>query len=111
MDRLTCDRDLIERILSEYAALPVAYGEIDRTVVVDRANDRYLLMLVGWQNGRRVHGALIHVELSDGKFSIHDDGAEQGVAVDLLDAGIPKDRIVLAFKSPELRKHTGFAVA
>ena len=111
MDRLNNDRELVERILSEYAALPVTYGEIDREAVFDRACDRYLVMLVGWQNGRRIHGALIHIDLIDGKFWIQCDGTEEGVATDLLEAGIPKDRIVLGFKSPERRKLTDFAVA
>jgi hypothetical protein len=33
------------------------------------------------------------------------------VAQELVDAGVPKDRIVLGFKSPEMRKHTEFAAA
>ena len=111
MDRLNPNGISSNASSPEYAAIPVSYGEIDRKVVFDRERDQYLLMLVGWQNGRRVHGALIHVELIDGKVWIQYDGTEQGVAVDLIEAGIPKDRIVLAFKSPELRKHTGFAVA
>ena len=37
--------------------------------------------------------------------------AETGVAFDLEAAGISKDRIVLAFKSPKIRPHTGYAVA
>ena len=111
MDRLSSDRDLVERIINEYAALPVTYGEIAREVVFDRSHDRYLLMLVGRQQGRRLHGALIHVDLIDGKFWIQCDGTEEGVATDLLEAGIPKDRIVLGFKSPEMRKLTDFAVA
>lgn len=39
------------------------------------------------------------------------DGTEYGIANDLLAAGIPKDKIVLGFKSPESRKYTDFAVA
>ncbi|NEP33849.1 element excision factor XisI family protein, partial [Moorena sp. SIO3B2] len=38
-------------------------------------------------------------------------GTEDGIAGELLEAGIPKERIVLGFKSPGVRKHTGFAVA
>lgn len=98
------DRELIERILSEYAALPVTYGEIDRELVLDRSRDRYLLMLVGWQNKQRVHGALIHIDLIDGRFWIQYDGTERGVALDLLEAGISKDRVVLGYKPPERRQ-------
>ncbi len=80
-------------------------------LVFDRERDHYMVFLVGQQGDHRIHGPLIHVDLIDGKFWIQYDGTERGVALDLIDAGIPKDRIVLGFKSPELRKHTGFAVA
>lgn len=35
----------------------------------------------------------------------------EGVAKELVKAGIPKDRIVLAFHPPEIRPHTEYAVA
>jgi XisI protein len=60
---------------------------------------------------RRVHGCLIHVDIIDGKFWIQRDGTEQGIANELVHAGVPKDHIVLGFRSAELRKHTEFATA
>jgi len=51
------------------------------------------------------------VEIIDSKIWIHRDGTEDGIASELLKVGIPKERIVLGFKSPRMRKHTGFAVA
>lgn len=45
------------------------------------------------------------------KIWIQHDGTEDGVANDLVKAGVPRDQIVLAFKSPDLRQHTDFAVA
>jgi XisI protein len=37
-------------------------------------------------------------------------GIEGGVANALVEAGIPRDRIVFGFHPPELRKYTEFAV-
>jgi hypothetical protein len=37
-------------------------------------------------------------------------GIKHGIARELLEAGVPKDRIVLAFRSPELRRSTDFAI-
>lgn len=104
-------RELIERIISDYAKLKYAHGDIERLEVFDRDHDRYLLMISGRENGRRVHGCIIHVDIINGKFWIRRDGLEQGVATDLLEAGVPKDQIVLAFKSPQMRALTEFAVA
>jgi XisI protein len=105
------DRQLIESIIREYARIPYSYGEIQIQTVFDREQDHYLLMLVGWEGIRREHGCLVHVDLIDGKFWIQRDGTERGIAQELLDTGVPKDRIVLAFRSPAKRLLTDFAVA
>lgn len=109
MDTTESDRQLIERILAEYARIPYSYDDVRIRMVFDRERDHYLLMLDGWEGVRRVHGCLVHVEIIDGKFWIHRDGTEYSIAQELLDARIPKDRIVLAFRSPEMRRLTEFA--
>ncbi|HEY3997870.1 MAG TPA: element excision factor XisI family protein [Candidatus Xenobia bacterium] len=53
---------------------------------------------------------MLHVDIRGGKFWIQHDGTEGGIANDLVEAGVPKDHIVLAFRPPEYRQHTGFAV-
>jgi hypothetical protein len=65
--------------------------------VFDQQHDRYALMQVGWDRGRRVRGNLIYVTLRDGKVWVEYDGMEQGIIEDLVEAGIAKERIVLAF--------------
>lgn len=111
MDRLTQYRQLIRRILTEHTRVPFAYGEILIEPVFDDEHGRYLLMLVGRDKDRRVHGCLVHVDIIDEKFWIQRDGTEAGIGNDLVAAGVPKENIVLAFRSPELRKLSGFAVA
>ncbi len=111
MDSLEEYRQIICSIITEYAQIPYAYGDIQRHTIFDTKNDRYLMMILGWEEVRQVHGCLIHVEIIDGKIWIHRDGTEDGIANEFLNAGIPKDRIVLGFRSPEMRKYTEFAVA
>jgi hypothetical protein len=111
MDTVAQYRQLIETLLREYARIPYAHGEIDRETIFDRETDRYLLMLVGWEGIRRVHGCLIHVDIIDGKIWIQRDGTERGIARDLIEAGVPKEQIVLAFRSQEMRLGTGLAIA
>jgi len=109
---ITCDadRDLIERILTEHSRIPFSYGDVRMELAFDRVRDHYLLLILGWQGHQRMNGSLIHVDLKDGKFWIEYDGTEEGIATDLLEAGIPKDRIVLAFKPMSRRKYSEFAV-
>jgi XisI protein len=101
---------LIKKIINEYATIPSAVGEIETEVIIDETKGHYELMRSGWINGRRVHGALIHVDIRGDKIWIQHDGTEEGVANELVAAGVAKDKIVLAFKSPDLRKYTDFAV-
>jgi len=111
MDSLDPWRDAIERILTEHASSPGSYGDVRSEVVADRKRDRYLLVDVGWKGLERVHEALIHVDLIDGKIWIQYDGTEEGIATQLAAEGVPRDRIVLGFKPPDVRKFTDFAAA
>jgi hypothetical protein len=109
---LTFWRSTIKRILSELAAIP--YPEVvnlQKRTVFDDDTNTYLVIVNGWQDGRRLHGCIAHIEINDGKIWIQQDGTEYGLANELLDAGISKDQIVLGFKPPRTRQHTGFAVA
>jgi hypothetical protein len=95
----------------EYAKIPYAYGQITTETVFDRVNDHYLLVNVGWDRDRRVHGCLVHIDLINGKVWIQRDGTEEGIASELETAGIPKDHIVLGFRPPEVRQYTEYAMA
>ncbi len=110
MDTIERYRQIIEEILTEYAHIPYAYGNIQRQTIFDRTNDHYLLLSVGWDT-RRVHGCVVHVDIIDGKFWIQRDGTEYSIARDLEDRGIPRSHIVLAFRSSAIRKHTAYAAA
>ncbi|MBC7882148.1 MAG: XisI protein [Anaerolineae bacterium] len=70
-----------------------------------------MLFDVGWQDIRRVHGCVTHVQIIDGKVWIQRDGIEDGVTDELVAAGIPKDKIVLGFQSLNVRPLTGYAIA
>ena len=104
-------RKFVCDILAQYQGSDYAIGDITGKVVFDEKNDRYLVVSVGWDTGRRVHGALIHVDIIDGKIWIQRDGTEDGVATDLEEAGVPKSDIVLGFHEPDVRPHTGYAAA
>ena len=111
MDRIENYRNIIEKVLTEYAEIPYAYGEVKSETIFDRRNDRYLLLTIGWKNRRRIHGVLVHIDIIDGKIWIQRDGTEDGIAEDLERAGVPKSDIVLGFHEPEIRKFTEYAVA
>jgi hypothetical protein len=111
MEELDRYREIIKSLISEYARDPISVGEVDTELVFDEANDHYELIHNGWSGLYRVHGPAIHIDIRNGKVWIQHDGTPDGLADRLVEAGVPKDRIVLAYKPPEMRPHTGFAAA
>lgn len=111
MDRIEKYRQLIEQVLNEYASLSEPDETVQTIPVFDRQHDRYLLIVNGREMGRRVHFCLAHLEIINEKVWIYYDGTEIGFGNQLLAAGIPKEHIVPAFMSPEMRQYTEFAIA
>lgn len=83
--------------------------ETQLKIVIDETNDHYLLVEHGWQGDQRIYGVLIHLDIINHKIWIQHDGTEDGIASELVAIGIPKQQIVLGFKSEERRHITEFA--
>lgn len=111
MDTLNTWRETIEKVLKNYIDISYANGKIENELILDRTNDHYLVMSLGWQHVRRIHGCLIHIDIIDSMVWVQRDGTEDGIAIELEEEGIPKNRIVLGFHEPDVRQHTGYAVA
>jgi len=111
MDTLNNYCRIIEKVLEQYTNISYINGEIENEIILDRENDRYLVMSVGWEDVRRIHGCLLHIDIINGKVWIQRDGTEDGIALELERSGIPKEHIVLGFHEPDVRQYTGYAVA
>jgi hypothetical protein len=102
---------IIKNIIQQYAKYKPAHGDIETTVSFDDKHANYTMLQSGWDGDDYLHGAVIHIHLIDNKIWIQYDGTEEGVATDLLDAGVSKKDIVLGFRHPSERKYSGLAVA
>ncbi len=111
MDKLEQYRQCIQNLLSNYAAIPIANGEIESQTVFDIQQDRYQVMNVGWDGNRRVHGCALHLDIKDGKIWVQQNTTELRIAHELVAMGIPKEDIILGFQAPYMREYTGFGVA
>jgi XisI protein len=103
--------EVIEQVLEDYASIQYSHGEVSRKTAFDRTRGRFLLMIDGWENERRVHGCLIDIQIKNDKAWIERDGTEDGVALEFERLGVPKDQIVLAFYLPEVRQESDYAVS
>lgn len=111
MDPVDQYRAAAMAVLRAWERRPGPESTLRFEAVFDREQDRYLLVVVGWDGRHHVHSTLAHVDVVDGKLWIQHDQTEEGIAPDLVAAGVPRDRIVLAFKSPARRAATGYAVS
>jgi hypothetical protein len=109
MDAITQYRQQIQNLLTAHASL-VWDDRIQAETIFDSDRDRYQLVYVGWRNSKRVYGVVLHLDIIDNKIWIQQDGTEVGIANKLMELGIPKEVIVLAFDPPNLRQYTDFAI-
>jgi hypothetical protein len=113
MDKLTEYPKIIQQILNEYVELcdRRPNPNLETFLVIDEQKQHYIWMNLGWNNGDRTAGMTVYVRIRDGKFWIEEDWTEDGIANDLVRAGVPKEDIVLAFHEPKMRQYTDFALA
>jgi hypothetical protein len=110
MDKLATYRSYIQDIILEYSKYKPADIDVERETVFDTVHDHYQLMSVGWNKHQRIHSILLHVDIRNSKIWIQYDGTEEGIANRLVNLGVPREDIVLAFHPPYKRPYTDFAV-
>mgnify|MGYP001082135958 CR=1 FL=1 len=110
MDTLESYRQLIQSVLTDYAVIPIANGQIDCYTVFDPIQDHYMVVNVGWDGHRRVYGCVLHLDIKEGKIWIEQNMTEMRVGQELVERGVPKDDIILGFQAPQMREYTGYGV-
>ena len=104
-------RGAIRSVFAEWEKLPRIPGNWKIVGVQDMPHERYTLQHVSFAKGRYDTRLLAYLEIRDGKIWLLTDNTEEGIANELVEAGVPKESIVLGFYSPEMREVGEFAVA
>jgi hypothetical protein len=103
-------RQLVQELLTARSEIDFGNPDLESELILDTTRDRYQLVHVGWSDEQRIYGCSLHLDIRAEKIWIQHDGTEGGIAQELLDRGVPKQDIVLAFHSPFKRQFTEFAV-
>jgi XisI protein len=104
-------RQYIKHLLSERqkrASMSRKYEEYEVQTIFDEQQDHHQLLYVGWRGNKRDFGCILHLDIKDGKIWIQHDGTEVGIANQLVEMGVPKQDIILAFHEPYIRQFTEF---
>lgn len=112
MERITSLRNAIVEAMEGYAALLEGANQpgIEYELLFDEKHHKYQLLAVGWDKHERVYYVVFHADIIGGKIWIQEDNTEKGFATLLLEKGISKQDIVLAYYPDFHRKYTEFAV-
>ena len=78
----------------------------------DDEHVQYMLHKYGWKNSGRIYGMIAHLEIAqNGKIWLHHDGTGLELPYILIEKGVSKQDIVLAFQPEYARQDLGFALA
>lgn len=93
-------RQILEKTIKRHAQFQPANGQIETHAVCDREADEYMVVDSGWnEKGRRIYDVVLHFRLQDGVVHIERDNTDAEVVRELLESGIEKDDIILAYNA------------
>ena len=104
-------QEIVAQIVKEHYQYHCKDSKYETELILDSERNHYLLISWRWQDEKRDYGCPIHVDIKNNKIWIHQDFTEPGIARQLLDLGVPKSDIVLAFRSPYVRQFSDFSVS
>lgn len=110
MDRVKQYKTYVADLINKCASYKPVNLDIDRQSIVDHENGHYQVMSVGWRDSERIHHCVIHIDIIADKMGLQEDATDLGIAEELVELGVPKSDIVLAFYPPHKRAYTGFGV-
>ena len=96
----------IKTLLSQYESPQAEDAAIE--LICDDERMRYLVLRVGWRDQKRIYLCLLHIDIIDDTVIIQCNNTEDKVASELVQLGIPKDKIGLGFLPPVVRSDAEF---
>lgn len=113
MEKVEKYRQLLQKVLTDFATPRTARPDepVETQLLFDTRNDHYQVLRVGWRDRKQVFLVVFHFDIKGGKIWLHQNASDYDIIGDLEAQGVPKEDIVLAFHSPFMRQHTGYAVA
>lgn len=113
MERVDFLRNKVSEVLGEYAVYLQGSNlpKVDYEILTDEKHNKFQLLALGWDKSSRIFNIIFHVDIINDKIWIQEDNTLDGLASLLLEKGLSKQDIVLAYYPDYHRKYTEFAVA
>ncbi|WP_072620542.1 XisI protein [Spirulina major] len=110
MATLTQYRQQVQDLFNSYATLPNPDPNLVTVPLFDKEHDHYMVLTLGWSNGKRIHHCLLHLDIIDEQIWIQVNNTDQLVAEGLVAQGVKATDIVLGLQPPEIRQFTAYGV-
>ena len=105
MDRIEKYRQILQSIVKRHAQFQPANGNIQTHAICDPENDDYMVIDSGWnEKGRRIYDVVLHFRLQNGVIYVERDNTDAEVVRELLEAGVEKENIILAYNALPYQK-------
>jgi XisI protein len=105
MDKVNLYKEIVNSIAVEIAEMTPSDEISETQLIVDLERGHFVLFSLGWFGNQREYLPFVHIDVrSDAKICIQHDGTDLVLAQWLLDRGVPKHDIVLAYHAPARRE-------
>lgn len=91
-------KNRIKTLLSRIEPLKTDAAQVE--LIFDDERMRYAAIRVGWFHGKRVHRCLLHIDICDDTVIIQANNTESEIDTELIELGIPREKIRLGFIPP-----------
>jgi hypothetical protein len=108
-DTKLTESEIVENAIRQAVQFYASPQDYETITLFDREKGQFLALDEGWKGFERVHRVWLHIERRGDKWWIQQDQTYDGIATVLVEAGIPQNRIVLAFQHPSRRPYGSFA--
>jgi hypothetical protein len=107
MDTQDRYKQIIENTLVSVQETLLSLKEIEVSLSLDHQRGEYILITDVWEDGKRFYYPLIHISLKNNQeVWLKCDNTDLEIGQMLINQGIDRQLIVLAFYSPKMRAYT-----
>jgi hypothetical protein len=104
MEKVVLHKQIVLEIVKEIYEMTPSDEQSETQLITDLEHGHFVLFSIDWYQGKREYLPFVHLDVrEDGKIWIQHDGTDLVIAQWLLDKGVAKQNIVLAWHSPDRR--------
>jgi hypothetical protein len=111
MEKIKFLQNVLEELVTEYASVKAANQDLETKAIVDKKNNHFQILSMGWDNHRFSLNPLLHFDIIDEKIWVQANWTDIELEEFFQEKGVNKNDIVIGFIPPYAREHSGYAIA